>query len=747
VTVLLLAGLHGAVSGSDFRRDWEGIQDSLHRVPPKQREWWLHKRGLGDLLAPQGSTAPESVGLSMVGKFGRGPSVEVTGQDTLVALSLGSEVALVSFANPDSPRVLSEIQLSSMAGQAQLAGSRLYINSAGTFEVWDISSPANPVQRGRIPYDIGDFWVNDTFLYFIKNDTFKVLSITDPASPRQLGAYRDSGYFLAATPNTAILGDPDAGLYFVDITNPASPHRAGSFPAEIPRSAAARGNLCCATFESRVEPYPIRFVTVDISNPTNPHQLGQLNNAGGYDLYLDGPYAFASGRGPSGGSFQIVDIADTLGPQLIGNSYLSGYKYGVWSVASSRLALVANEMNGLAVIEITDPAHPQFDTAFLGAGAALDVHVRGSLCFVADEGGGLKIVDIADPTRPSTIGELDTLGEVEACYSVVTDDSFAYIGWFNAPMFHVADVTDPAAPRLVAACEVFEYAQDMVMRDSFIYAADNYKFEVLNVARPRDPRVVGTLNLPERSREVVLVDTLAYVANFGGLLILNVADPRNPRQVGYWGRLAYGIALQDTIAYLATYRGSTEDVMLSLNVANPAAPSLLDSVVVPRAVQDVVVADTIAYLGGYGCGLMMVDVADPANMRLLSEGWSPPSWIRRLVYAAPYIYACCTDGGVSILETLQTGILEDSRKPSARLRVWPSVTTGRVCFADAAPARWTQVRAYDALGAEAARVRLAGVRPCSGEIDLGIVPDGVYLLRFEADRGSHTTKIVKTTRR
>jgi len=93
VTVLLLVGLLSAANGSDFRRDWESIQDSLHRVPPKQREWWLHKRGLGDVLAPPGNNAPESVGLSLVGKFGRGPSVEVTGQDTLVALSLGSEVA------------------------------------------------------------------------------------------------------------------------------------------------------------------------------------------------------------------------------------------------------------------------------------------------------------------------------------------------------------------------------------------------------------------------------------------------------------------------------------------------------------------------------------------------------------------------------------------------------------------------------------------------------------------------------
>ena len=730
VTVLLLAGLLSSVSGSDLRQDWERVQDSLHRVPPKQREWWLKERGLGDLLAPQGNAAPESVGLSMVGKWGRGPSVEVTGQDTLVALSLGSEVALLSFADPDNPRVLSEIQLSSMAGQAQLAGSLLYINSTGAFEVWDISNPTSPALRGRIPYGIGDFWVNDTFLYFIKNDTFKVLSVADPASPRLIGCYRDSGYFLAATPTTAVLGDPDAGLYFVDITNPASPRRVGSFPAEIPRSAAARGSLCCATFESRVEPYPIRFITIDLTDPASPRQLGQLNNAGGYDLYLDSSLAFASGRGVSDEPFHIISIQDSTSPSLVGQyATTTRYSYGVWASLRADRAFVADEWDGLAVVNVASLSNPQLDTFVLVAASAEDVFVDGNICYVADGQAGLKILDVSDPTNPRQIGEVDTAYEVSTSYSVVARDSFAYTSFYY-PWFRSVDVSDPASPRIVGGCfPPEEEPQAMILRDSLVYVVLHSRFEVLSVARPREPRLIGSCRAGSENWGVELQDTLSYIGSWSGLVVVNVARPREPVVVSTTPGTrtsTYDVAVRDTFVYVP----SGFETLWVFSAADPLAPRALGGVPLQgeRGFSADLVDDTLLLVGCLHSA-KLVSVADPASPRIVGS-YPTPSVARRVKVAEPYLYVCCVDAGVIVLETTAVGISEPELAglgPRGGQPTLASPVTEALRLPGASPsAEPRRLSIYDVSGRKVLASEALGSG--SARVDVASLRSGLYIL-------------------
>jgi len=150
----------------------------------------------------------DSGGLRLVGKWGRGPSVEVTGRDPLVFLSLGSQVAIINFADPDNPEVLSEPQAMGLVTQAAVHDSFLYIGArtgqAG-IEVWNIADPRNPVLRSRTPTLLSDFCIRDTFLYLTQslsgpNDTFKIYSIADPENLRLLGACRDSGDAVTANP-------------------------------------------------------------------------------------------------------------------------------------------------------------------------------------------------------------------------------------------------------------------------------------------------------------------------------------------------------------------------------------------------------------------------------------------------------------------------------------------------------------------------------------------------------------------
>ena len=137
--VLCLAA--GAFGGRLSFQEQAAMQESLRYLPPNIRSYFLEKAGFD--MWPAARPQSESLGLSLVGKWGGGPSVRVTGRDTIVYLARGSEVAVVDFADTTNLRVLSYIQAPGLVARAIPVGNRLYISS-GFIETYDVSDPASP---------------------------------------------------------------------------------------------------------------------------------------------------------------------------------------------------------------------------------------------------------------------------------------------------------------------------------------------------------------------------------------------------------------------------------------------------------------------------------------------------------------------------------------------------------------------------------------------------------------------------
>jgi len=715
VVVLLGAALAAAAFGREPTfEEYRAVRDSLRSVPPKMRMEWLHQRGIE---VPRVCPTTADSGLTLIGKWGRGPSAEVTGKDTLVVLTLGSEVALLSFAKPDSPRVLSEIQFPSLTAQSCLKDSLLYSSSNADLEIWNVADPTQPVKRGQLLGQVGDFWIRDTFLYYIRRDTFHVLSVTNPANPYELGSCVESGSATTGSGNTVVVCR-STGFAFVDVSDPTSPHEVGSYPCGYALSATARGNLVCASYEDNSYPYPVRFITLDISTPSSPALLAKLNDLGGYDIFLDGPLAFVSGRDQSDEPFQIISIVDSTHPAFVDSCRTTqDANWGVWSSPSLDRAFVANGGDGLAVVDVSNLNNPVLDTYALVAATAEDVAVQGAYCYVADGLAGFRVLDVSNPTVPHEVGSLDTSYLGSWSYSVAVQDSFAFFNLYH-PWFRTADISDPTNPRLAGGCSYppNEEPQDIVVRDSFAYAAMHYDFNVINVARPRTPVVVGTCDLPEHSREVILADTIAYVANLFSVTALSIAQPTSPRIIGTWEGRPNGIDLHDTILYAVA-----PETLWSLSVSDPSAPHVLGFAPVPRYMHDVVVVDTIAYCAGWE--MAFVSVADPRNLRRLPGGWAPPSWVRCVVSVPPYLYACCTEGGVCILETLQTGIAEPGRTEAVQVQKGASVVRG-VLFLPTASSHNPQSTSWllDVSGRKVQDLHL-------GANDVRALAPGVYFIR------------------
>ena len=74
------------------------------------------------------------------------------------------------------------------------------------------------------------------------------------------------------------------------------------------------------------------------------------------------------------------------------------------------------------------------------------VYVSGSYAYVADDSDGLKIVDISDPTTPVKVGEFYD-GEEFLTYArgVFISGSYAYVVK-GANGVEIIDISDPTAP-------------------------------------------------------------------------------------------------------------------------------------------------------------------------------------------------------------------------------------------------------------------------------------------------------------
>jgi len=721
---------------SDFRESW-AVMESLQHLPPKFRAEWLRKRGYDNSYYTT-YRKPESTGLRLVGKWGRGPSVEVTGQDSLVVLTLGSEVAIINFADPDSPEVLTEIQLDYIPRQSLIQGSLLFTGGNG-IQLWDITNPAQPIPRSIIPYGVSDFAIWDTFLYFIGRDTFFIYSFANASSPYRIGCFRDSGNVATATRNTAVLIQPGDMLGFVDVTNPAAPHQVGAWSGWA-LSAAARGNLCCATFADAVEPERSWLLTFDISNPASPRQLGRRDSVCGMDIFMVESIAFVSGRADGYEEFQIVSITDSTRPRLMSTCYLRRDNWGVWADISRGQAFVANTCNGLAVVDIVNLSAPRLDTNVLRADLAEDVFVVDSYAYVADYRAGMRVLSVTDPTAPVEVGSVDSA--LSTSEAVAAQDSFAYMCWWDPPpLLRVIDITDPSHPTKAGGLDLFERPKDMVIRDTLLYIAERLRFQVVNVARPRQPVLVGSCNTQDGvSFGLAVQDSLGYLIS-GQLQVINVSRPSAPVVVSTTRGGASGIAVRDTFVYIPY----AYDTLWVFSVADPVHPRLLSATPTSVWPRDVALGESTLYVGtSDGWGVDVFDLANPGQPVRVGRA-SAPYDIRRLYYSGGYLYVAMWNAGVAIYETTATGLLEAPPHVAVEppFRVQPTLTRAALWLRLTSSVSPTgAVRVCDVAGRTIMTVPLKGTASLVS-LSLAKYPSGVYWFEGTLEGRHYAVKVVK----
>ena len=681
--------------------------DTMPRLPTNKLFYLEQKAG----LCPKPRDDGESLNVKMIGKWGGGPSWGVTGKDTLVYLSRGSEVVVINFADTANPKILNYIQAKRLAGRPVLVDTLLYLVTSGYIEVFNVKDPTNAPRVGRLATPVADIDVADTLVYSISADTFRVFDFADPANPRLLGACADSGYALDYDGGYAYLRDR-WGMYILDVRDPTNPHRVASWGTDI-AGVKVRGNHCYVAQGSAGSG---NLYVLNVSNPASPWQEGVLAGVTCEGIYLVDTLLFTP-------EFYVVNIADSSRPILVSQVSAGGGE--AWVHPSLRWGVTAGWTGGLRVLNLTDIRNPVLDTTMLGMFAAADISVRKGVACVASQQNYMVLLDISNPAQPRETGRYVAPGG--GMESVLNAESLAYVPAYSHThdtVLHAVDISNPANPVLVGSVGGWEGPYAMVLRDSFLYAAEPYRFEVFNVANPRQPVWRGNCDLSTWRGGLTIQDSLIYVAP--NIQIINVARPDQPTLVSSTSCSAWDIAVRDSIAYIAHSRESLK----VYSVANPSSPRWLNSTWVPGQARAVTLRDSYAYLG---CDdLRVFDIADPVSPVLTGQ-YSTPYLVMSLDSDSQYIYAACYLAGVCVLEQLPVGISEPEQIPiHPRLGV-PRLTPNPV-------RRWArlvcgqaghgvEVQIVDVLGRVAVRLSVSSPSREIMAVDFGQLRPGVYFLK------------------
>jgi hypothetical protein len=409
---------------------------------------------------------------------------------------------------------------------------------------------------------------------------------------------------------------------------------------------------------------------------------------------------------------------------------------GVWARPAAGRAYVADFLEGLSAVDVTNLADPRLDTTMLAAGLSEDITIQGSTACVASDGCGMKTLDVSVPERPREIGSIDSTRD-NVTQTVAARDSFAFIGWGWRPWLRSVDILDPANPTRAGGIEVLDFPKDMVLRDSFLYVTEGYKFQVVNVARPRQPTVAGSC--ASGGEAIVVQDTFAYTAA-GSTQIVNVARPDSPYVVSaISGHSATGLAVQDTFLYIPY----AYDTLFVYSVADPLHPRQLGFAPAGVWPWDVALGDSAAFVST-SSGIDVFELPNPAQP-VKTGSIATPYHAGRLTYAAGILYVTMWDAGVAIYETVSTGLAERGATCGAirrRAAFGPNPVTRTLCVKYPSGSMVSNARLLDATGRDV-RGPFHTVSGDAVEFDVSGLVGGVYFVRLDLDGWPETLKFIK----
>jgi hypothetical protein len=240
------------------------------------------------------------------------------------------------------------------------------------------------------------------------------------------------------------------------------------------------------------------------------------------------------------------------------------------SVAVVTSENAANRRNGITVLDLSDPAHPQQVSHFTDqmTGGVHNTWIDGHLVYAINYGThDLKIVDISDPAAPRMVGEWGLPVEGRYLHDVTILDGLAYLSYWDNGMV-IIDIGNgvkggtPTHPVFVSQYqyryqlgdEWYGNTHHAIRYGDYVFVGDEIfgcsecingprgYVHVVDVTDIEHPREVATYRIPEAGvHNMWAEDDLLYIGYYqAGLRVLDISGElrgdlyRQQREVGWY---------------------------------------------------------------------------------------------------------------------------------------------------------------------------------------------------------------------
>ena len=424
--------------------------------------------------------------------------------DLCAGLIIGSEsgsLVRVDASEASDPRLAGTVL--QFADRVAADGDRLYAVGAG-LSVLDITDAAAPRSRGHVPlpeYTTRVLAYRDRL--YVAGDlgtALSVVDVSDPDAPRLLGETwtGPESWDLAVAGDIVYVASRREGLKIVSVAEPTAPKVVSRFrPPGVLRRIASVGDSIVGLDSCGV-------AVIGAADPTRPTMVA----------YYDAP--------PSGVRQPTADLA-----------------------GGERGAFVAPgpDGTGLLWVDLEDPSAPGFVPVLAEVADAHSIALAHGLAYLsaADAGGGearasFAVADVSTPARSRLLGRAPMpygLVSLTAGGAFVFGLAGTNANGRNVQLVASLDVSDRALPRPIGSWELpAAYATDLALAGGYLLIARDGLW-VADVADPARPRIVATV--PSGANHIRVRDDRAFTVGPESVDVYSLADPAQPRLIGTQG--------------------------------------------------------------------------------------------------------------------------------------------------------------------------------------------------------------------
>ncbi len=566
----------------------------------------------------------------------------IQGKTAFVAAG-SAGLQIVDITNPAQPNILASIQSASFAEGIAVLGKTAYLaNGATGINIIDVSDPKKPLQISTVnpDYYAFDIVCAGKYAYIAAGESgLLVLDIKDPSQPKEIAQLDTKGYAYEVVQSIRNLYIADAweGVQVVDITNPAKP----VLTTSIPTTGWSLG--------------------VSLSGK----QLVSANGSQGFDLF---------------------DVSDPKKP-VLQSTYLKEPSDGDTSirrtVISGNAVFTADTVNGVRIVDITDPQTPTQLGLFSQLSYARRLTLNGDYAYVATANeGSMAVVNIADPLQPYQVSKFQADG---ISIDVVVNNNYATLGTFEdmSNCYTLIDISDPAKPTLSDAIDLQSLLcgapRQMAAQGNFVYSADEYGLSIYDLSDPGKITTASRIELQLEGHQTLAISVsgnYAYVGDAGaGLKIVDISDPANPKFITAYNYENTGsIFSTEDILFIGHYG---EGISTAANSKPGTKPTFLGNYKTIGSVEETYVEDNLLIASEGSGGLEILDVSDPANLKLV-QAVETPGFAWASVFSGDYLYTADGAAGVLIFKK-QTG---DQQPSSSKTPNYPMIEVNSIIKGD-----------------------------------------------------------------